>query len=472
MYCLIFSKGSKTEELPTSWLEDSFVDSVATLKKNVSDTLTFLHQERNDFLPEDDIIIPSRKDDHIAKEINLDSINLKTTKHSSNDDSLKVVTEEVDDIIKQAEEIVNENKNCVKGALDKIKKVITPEDEVVILRDKTEENIDTVLDHNRKETSDSIDHLESVNNFVEEARENKEKSLVSLLEGELSSPLVEPAHLVDAFLEQEISYAGRTFSPESSKSPKSPKSGIPVAKSVKKTEKETDDSCDQNKIMEISCNKDENVTKILSVKGGKIKTIKKHSKDPLKEFVILSKDVNWDDDDNAGTEIIRSITTSDPILKTTITTTICESSPEYIKSKIPVLQTETLPSYSTEVYQTSETEMLPKSKIPVLKTEKTKITRPETITVERQIISPDLTTKIVETTTTQVSSSSKNRSTVDSESDEDSRKSPPLKGILKKSGVRTIGSSSGSDIALHEEGAELSDDGSGMFSTESYLFLL
>jgi hypothetical protein len=46
---------------------DTTVDPIAILKMNVNDTLTFLHQERNDFLPEEDIIIPSRKDDHISK---------------------------------------------------------------------------------------------------------------------------------------------------------------------------------------------------------------------------------------------------------------------------------------------------------------------------------------------------------------------------------------------------------------------
>ncbi|KAJ8977879.1 hypothetical protein NQ317_016149 [Molorchus minor] len=197
------------------------------------------------------------------------------------------------------------------------------------------------------------------------------------------------------------------------------------------------------------------------MKGGKVKTIKKHSKDPLKEFVTLSKDVNWDDDEE--TDKIISTVTTDPIVKTTVTRITTENSPEQTKSKIPVLNTQSLsPTEMTERY---DIEVSPNSKIPVLKTESTRITSPETTHVERTIISPD-STKLIETTTTIMSPGSRmstKSSTIDSDSDDDSRRSPPLKGILKKTTIRTIGSSSGSDVALHEEGAELSEDDSEDF---------
>lgn len=211
---------------------------------------------------------------------------------------------------------------------------------------------------------------------------------------------------------------------------------------------------------------DDSLTKIpVAVKTTKVKTIKKHSKDPLKEFVTLSKDVNWDDDEETS-KIMSSVTT-DPIVKTTVTRITTETITEP-KSKIPVLLPEALNTSNNS--EKSESENTPKSKIPVLKTETTCITSPETTVVEKTIISPDSTTKVVETTTTTISPGSKTSlNTADSDSEEDSRRSPPLKGILKKNSVRTIGSSSGSDIALHEEGAELSEDDSGMLNVK-YLY--
>lgn len=93
-------------------------------------------------------------------------------------------------------------------------------------------------------------------------------------------------------------------------------------------------------------------------------------------------------------------------------------------------------------------EVSAKSKIPVLVTETTRIVSPE------MLASPGSETK-----------SSMKSSSLESDSDSDScgRTPPPLKGILKKTAAapRTVGSSSGSDVALHEEGSELSDDESG-----------
>jgi hypothetical protein len=200
---------------------------------------------------------------------------------------------------------------------------------------------------------------------------------------------------------------------------------------------------------------DDDLLSKIPIKGGKVKTIKKHSKDPLKEFVKLSQDVNWDDsDDNITEKFVKNVT--DPIVRTTATRITNEPISEKIKTKIPVLHTETLsPTEITERYDVS-----PKSKIPILKTETTRITSPETTYVERTIISP---TQVVETTVVSPGSKvSTKSSTIDSDSDEDSPRTPPLKGILKKTSIRTVGSSSGSDVALHEEGAELSESETGM----------
>lgn len=95
--------------------------------------------------------------------------------------------------------------------------------------------------------------------------------------------------------------------------------------------------------------------------------------------------------------------------------------------------------------------MSAKSKIPVLVTETTRIVSPD------MIASPGSETK-----------SSIKSSSLESDSDSDScaQTPPPLKGILKKTAAaaRMVGSSSGSDVALHEEGSELSDDESGQLA--------
>lgn len=390
-----------------------------------------MHQERNDFLPEDDIIIPRRKDDHISPKIDLDSINLKNQKKT---DELKtVVQSEVDDVIKKAETVVNE----IKSETDKTK-------------------TDSLLDDYKNATEDSLDNLESLKDDSISNAQEKSEDAFRFLENETSSPLTpikdnlkESASFVereiDSFLNNESSKFV-TFS-------ESPKSAIPVAKTRQKIEKEKDIDLlfSLNGRDSVSPTDDDLLSKI-PIKGSKVKTIKKHSKDPLKEFVKLSQDVNWDDSGDITEKLVMNVT-SDPIVKTTATriTTDPDVS-EKIKSKIPVLHTETLsPTEITERYEVS-----PKSKIPILKTETTRITSPETTYVERTVISP---TQVVETTVVSPGSKmSTKSSTLDSDSDEDSPRSPPLKGILKK----TVGSSSGSDVALHEEGAELSESETGM----------
>lgn len=309
-----------------------------------------MHQERNDFLPEDDIIIPSRKDDHISPTIRLDLSNLKRKSGEDLKNVENVAESEIADVIKIAEDVVND------------------------LQDQ----------------DDSLDNLDSL----------KDDSIVNAQE---------KSEAAFNFLENEI--IGQHDEDSSLRSPT--KSSIPVAKPRQISDLELDDK---------------------TSKACKVKTIKKHSKDPLKEFVKLTQDVNWDDDiltENIAQTVTTTTTIPDPIVKTTVTRITSETTP---KSRIPVLHTEPLsPSELIE----SKFEISPKSKIPILKTETTRITSPDTT-----------------------------KSTIDSDSDEDDspRETPPLKGILKKTSIRTVGSSSGSDIALHEEGAELSESETGMLT--------
>ncbi|KAG5900648.1 hypothetical protein JTB14_005921 [Gonioctena quinquepunctata] len=445
-------------------LKEPCVDPIVVLKRNVSDTLTFLHQERNDFLSEDDIIIPSRKDDHISKEIDLDSIKTPKRSTSDYDDNLRVVVEsEVDEVIKQAEEVVNDKLNATDTMIeDRSNKVLRFENEISeeLVNDK--EIFDSVFDDVKTTTEDSLENLESLKDDSISTLQEKSDEAFKFLENEVSTPST-PKHDSQMFLQKELE---ATIVDEASQ--KSPKSAIPVAKPRKSVEKERDPGIFDDR--PLSPTDSELLTKIpVSMKGGKVKTIKKHSKDPLKEFVNLSKDVNWDDDEETN-KIINTVTiTKEPIVQTTtVTRTIVEGSPEGVKSKIPVLHPESL----TETTERYDFEISPKSKIPVLRTESTRITSPQTIQVERTIISPD-STKVVETTIVSPGSKvSTKSSNADSESDDDSRRSPPLKGILKKTAIRTVGSSSGSDIALHEEGAELSDDESEDFYQQEPQFTI
>lgn len=355
MLFLIYSKGSSFEDFTTSTpvkaatTKEEFTDPIAVLKKNVSDTLTFLHQERNDFLPEDDIIIPSRKDDHVSPPIQLNLSNLKKKTGEELKNVENIAENEVADVIMKAENVVND------------------------LQDQ----------------DDSLDNLDSLRDDSITNAQEKSEAAFQFLENEIIDQ-----HNEDSFI----------------KSPN--KSSIPVAKPRQKNDLELDDKIS---------------------KACKVKTIKKHSKDPLKEFVKLTQDVNWDDDfltENIA-QTVTTTTVVDPIVKTTVTRITSEPTP---KSRIPVLHTE--PLSPTEIIETKY-EISPKSKIPILKTETTRITSPDTT-----------------------------KSTIDSESDEDEspRETPPLKGILKKNSIRTVGSSSGSDVALHEEGAELSESETGMLT--------
>lgn len=310
---------------------------------------------------------------------------------------------------------------------------------------------------------------------------------------QLQSPTLDDS---SAFLQKEIDSELRSEDSSISESqsgdslsPVSPRSSIPLSKSRKgkdkkkkgksKSEEEKREDLQPDRSRELSPADDELLSKIPIVRGTKVKTIKKHSKDPLKEFANISKDIDWDKDDEqtVTTRIIKTVTT-DPIVKTTVTRITSEGVPsDHLKSKIPMLAGDTSfvkdePKITEIVEQ--DISNTPKSKIPVLKTESMIISSPDTIYTERTV-TPNAT-RVVETTTTTIvspiSRTSNKSSTMDSDSEEDSRRaSPPLKGILKKSPQpppvgNPIGSSSGSDIALHEEGAELSSDSEDFYHQE------
>ncbi|XP_045463961.1 ankyrin-3-like isoform X4 [Harmonia axyridis] len=380
------------------------MDPIEVLKKNVGDTLTFLHQERNDFLPDDDIIIPSRKDDHVSKVIDLDSITTKSPKKNEADDQDNLrneVEQQLSEVIKQAEDTVNDMKYNFEEKSDE--------------------------DDMKNATEDTLDNLESLKeDSISNAQEKSEEAF-KFLENEASSPLPTSKNLPEdvTFIQKEI--YSITSDPVGS-TPSSEES-IPInirehtSEPIGLLERKQDCSSPENDLL----------SRIpISTKDGKVKTIKKHSKDPLKEFVKLSQDFNWDDQ---GKEIVQTTVVTDPIVKTTVTR---------ITTKEGELPDELLNHQFVET-----TEILPKSKIPVLKTETTVVSP---ITFEE--------TRITETITSPISLVSTKSSTMGSDSEDDSHMSPPLKGVLRRGGV---GSSSGSDVALHEEGAELSEDESEDF---------
>lgn len=205
------------------------------------------------------------------------------------------------------------------------------------------------------------------------------------------------------------------------------KSNIPKIKTKEKylkDEKDLDVLLSQENNENISAHESDILSRIpVASKPIKVKTIKKHSKDPLKEFVkMVNADGSWDESKLDTTIYEQTYTTTEPDGLTTTTTIEYMSSPEITKT--------TTIEYSTNQPETNNTS--PKSKIPILLN-------------DSKVSSP----------------SESQKEMCDSDSDTDSRQSPPLRGILKKSSMRTLGSSSGSDIALHEAGGELSDDDTG-----------
>lgn len=235
------------------------------LKRNMHDTLTFLHQERNDFLPNEDVIIPSRKDDHLSPMIDLEPIKKKAVQINdyAEDGSVRSVAEnEVSHVIKRAEDVVND------------------------IRDATND----------------IQYCQSLNNNANLVRQDsitnaqqKSEEAFKFLEQEATSP-------VTVKFEESVSFIQSESEPV--------KSSIPVAKPRKSFEGEKDiDSLFAEIDRPLSPVESELLSKIpVSAGKSKVKTIKKHSKDPLKEFVKLSQDVDWDGEGGI-----------DPIVKTTTT---------------------------------------------------------------------------------------------------------------------------------------------------------
>lgn len=305
-------------------------DPIEVLKKNVSDTLTFLHQERNDFLPEDDIIIPSRKDDHIANDIDLEYISLKTPKKSQEpaaqpedvpepsappleevaieepkslvdetltvtsleekssevlltnnaqqstphvrkapeisfqehvevnafdqspehafEESLRDVAEqEVEEVIRQAEDVVNDLQLNGDEFPEKGKEI----------KFTVEERADSILDDIRTNTEDSLDNLESLKDDSISAIQEKSEEAFKFLENEASSPLLskmsvsedvfkpspldESAPFIQKEADSELKSEDSSLSIESqsadSLSPVSPRSSIPLPKARKGKDK-------------------------------------------------------------------------------------------------------------------------------------------------------------------------------------------------------------------------------------------
>lgn len=380
--------------------QDDFENRLQGLKKKVSDTLTFLHQERNDFLPQEDIIIPTRKDDHVSMHIDLGSIK-KESKRNLNDVH-RVASNEVSDIVKKAEDTVNDLKS-----------------DLVSLKKESRKHSD-----------------------INKELQLRSEEAFKFLENEASSPICAKkdydSDQVDVIDSNKI---------VNFKTPDSP-TKIPVAKPRQQPQQSKNVDHVLNENRSGSPTECDLLSKIPVSSKGKMKTIKKHSKDPLKEFVQLSKDVNWDETDAVET----AIQTADPIVKTTVTRITPIPSPEATKSKIPILHTEALsPKELSEKFDLNQKS--DRSKIPIIHHETTRITSPDSIkSFDSNLVSPSSEAKY-----------SVKSSTVDSDSETDSRRSPPLKGILKKTPFRTVGSSSGSDVALHEPGAESSEDESGAY---------
>ncbi|KAK5640357.1 hypothetical protein RI129_011168 [Pyrocoelia pectoralis] len=404
------------------------IDPVAELKQKVSDTLTFLHKERNDFLPLDDIIIPSRKDDHVAKDIDLSSESIKKKKVVDFDNVRVSAENEVDKVIEVAETVVNE----VKVRPTELFKTEPAPIGCQMRFVRPDEGIDAIAVC--EPMYPDVDKEEAI---------LKAHEVFKFLENE-ATPTSGNLPNSSQFLENEIHAINLT----SDEKITAKSSGIPIPKPRQKIasdfnemERETERILSDG---ERSISPDEFLSKIPVSGKGKVKTIKKHSKDPLKEFVKLTQDVNWDDDDSTVTTT-RAVTVTDPIVKTTVTRITTQQLPDDVKT-------------GTEFIEIS-----PKSKIPVLMTESTRILPPESMPSEKISSSQVVDTTLVSPGSETIFSLRSKSSTLDSDSDSDSRRSSPLKGILKKSGLKLVGSSSGSDIALHEAGSELSEDESEDF---------
>lgn len=383
------------EKTPINAQLNSFdnCNSISDLKQKIGDTLSFLHQERNDFLPNDEIALPLT---NTEAALNTATI-VSSTPHKTheNDSNFTQVQNEIPSLGDKLADAANEQANILNRTID---------DSCSILLKKSEEAF-SFLEHEDDKSLSPIIEIPTKNHF--------ELPLSPIIENNTNHVKFD-------------SSIGNGAIGDGDKS----KSAIPKLKQNKKEkylkdEKDVDLLLSQEEDSSLSPSESDLLSRIpvAASKNVKVKTIKKHSKDPLKEFVkLVNADGTWDE-----TKLVEGGGPATIYEQTTITT--CTSS-----TGDPVVV-----QHTTEINNAATS---PKSKIPVLM-EATKLSPTQESKREREI--------------------------VDSDSDTDSRQSPPLRGILKKSSMRTLGSSSGSDIALHEAGGELSDDDTGNFNFFSFI---
>lgn len=254
------------------------------------DTLTFLHQERNDFLPDEDVIIPSRKDDHLSPKIDLEPIKKKQVQISFEFEDETPPKIKLEPAKKKQVKIVIEPKE------EHVRSVAVNEVSDVIKR------AENVVNDIREATND-IQYCQSLNNNANLTRQDsiikaqqKSEEAFRFLENEATSP-------VGVKFEESVTFIQNEES-------ESVKSSIPVAKPRQKLEGEKDIDFILAEIERPLSPVESELFSKIPVSGGKgkVKTIKKHSKDPLKEFVKLSQDVDWDGD-GCTDPIVKTITT-------------------------------------------------------------------------------------------------------------------------------------------------------------------
>lgn len=403
------------------------------LKKNIGDTLSFLHQERNDFVPDDDIPIT-----YSTKFEN----KLPSSTPKKTEEYIVEFPEE-----KETMEAIKEESNIVEISTDLETDAEELEKDSIELLTNVKETAAEVVENiiNEAETL-SLNMDDSIHLAMKKSEEAFE-----FLEHEPVTPIRQDFDNNDIFIKKETEFFSdnkndiinapvEKISVVTTKISTKNKSNIPKLKNKEKYLKDEKDIDvvlgDDDEIQDsLSPMESEILSRIpvpASNKPIKVKTIKKHSKDPLKDFVkMVNADGNWDESkfDNTFEQTTYTNTKIEPD-GTVITTTTTEYStgPE-------ITETTTTTEYSTNpsIVETNSISSPVKSKIPVFINEATKLNSP----------------------------TDSQKDIVDSDSDTDSRQSPPLRGILKKSSMRTLGSSSGSDIALHEAGGELSDDDTG-----------
>lgn len=389
--------------------------TVHDLKKKIGDTLNFLHQERNDFLPEDDLPIYTKVESKIVastpKKLEFEDFEPEKEQIELLNSVKEKANEIIDDIINEAENhssLENSTNSAKNEAQNLINEATNLDDSLNLAMKKSEEAF-SFLEHEDDIIPLKVDEFIKVESYIPENKDFSE-----------------------------------SFEKIQTETKQKNKSNIPKLRSKEKylkDEKDVDLVLSQEAYDNLSPVESDILSRIpvAASKQIKVKTIKKHSKDPLKDFVKTLNAETWDE--NCSTE---TYTVEEPDGCTTTTT---------IRTG-PVKTTTFEYSTSNESPRSKTIEFAPnespRSKIPVLVNE---LGKNESSNVESSKIEFSKVSSPTES----------HKDIVDSDSDTDSRQSPPLRGILKKSNpsMRTLGSSSGSDIALHEAGGELSDDDTG-----------